>query len=452
MVVAGLGCGSDDAPDTSITVDSGIPDVAPDIADDELEPDDVDPDPGPDEDEPEIVDPDTVPDADETGSPCLAEDCPLPDHPCLEAVCVDGECAEAPGNQGAACQTDLCKPIGVCGAGECAQELDIDCDDDNPCTADGCKPDEGCIHQATEGNCDDGDPCTTKDFCGGGSCVPGGPLACDDGLECTDDACAPGVGCVHTSSDGGCLIEGECYAPGEHFGIFGDDACLVCDPEQDLSGWSFDPGGWLCGTDGSCDGLLWNVQQVCGPGTGECVDDLPVDCTGDGDPCLDYGCHPDDGCTTTPKADGTECGDGACNVHQWTPPPACDDGKCKEQPTVDCSAGDGPCRDGLCEPAGCVFYDAQPGTACQIGPSGVCEGSEWHPPDVCNAFGICIDGGAENCATAATICEDGVCTDTGCSITALPADTPCSPASCEDKCTAAPLSKCDGEGACIPGG
>jgi hypothetical protein len=52
--------------------------------------------------------------------------------------------------------------------------------------------------------CDDGDPCTLADACADGVCTGGAPRQCDDGNPCTDDACDPGVGCVHPFNAGPC--------------------------------------------------------------------------------------------------------------------------------------------------------------------------------------------------------------------------------------------------------
>jgi hypothetical protein len=65
--------------------------------------------------------------------------------------------------------------------------------------------------------CNDGNPCNGEETCNLElqGCNPGVPLECDDGLECTVDACDPEenpeTGCVHTLVD----EDGDGYAP-EH--------------------------------------------------------------------------------------------------------------------------------------------------------------------------------------------------------------------------------------------
>lgn len=82
-------------------------------------------------------------------------------------------------------------------------EVDADCDDGNPCTADRCEADEcgsdpppaGCC--GTNADCDDGNPCNV-DRCVDSACVHSGDVVpgccqsavdCDDGDLCSDERC-----------------------------------------------------------------------------------------------------------------------------------------------------------------------------------------------------------------------------------------------------------------------
>ena len=56
--------------------------------------------------------------------------------------------------------------------------------------------------------CDDGDPCNGDEGCAAGACTGGTPLTCDDGLDCTDDSCGVGVGCVFELNEQTCLDNG----------------------------------------------------------------------------------------------------------------------------------------------------------------------------------------------------------------------------------------------------
>lgn len=75
---------------------------------------------------------------------------------------------------------------------------DAECDDGNPCTGDACV--DGRCELAAEPidtDCSDDDLCNGKEACDGlGRCLEGTPLAVDDGVECTVDACDPATGVV----------------------------------------------------------------------------------------------------------------------------------------------------------------------------------------------------------------------------------------------------------------
>jgi hypothetical protein len=69
------------------------------------------------------------------------------------------------------------------------------CDDGNECTKDACKGEAGCENLALdEGECKDGDVCTVGDHCAAGECI-GLPSVCDDNDPCTDDSCDGLGGC-----------------------------------------------------------------------------------------------------------------------------------------------------------------------------------------------------------------------------------------------------------------
>lgn len=56
--------------------------------------------------------------------------------------------------------------------------------------------------------CNDGDLCNGQETCGeNGFCVPGEPLSCDDGIECTLNRCSPTLGCQFPAPD----LDGDGY-------------------------------------------------------------------------------------------------------------------------------------------------------------------------------------------------------------------------------------------------
>ena len=67
-------------------------------------------------------------------------------------------------------------------------ELDVDCDDNNTCTADSCV-DNVCVFTPLPDDtpCDDGLFCNGIDTCQAGECTEGTPPCPDDGNACTDD-------------------------------------------------------------------------------------------------------------------------------------------------------------------------------------------------------------------------------------------------------------------------
>jgi hypothetical protein len=95
---------------------------------------------------------------------------------------------DAAGNS-ASCTTTVTVPTGTC-------------DDGNPCTDDACVPASGCVHTTNTAPCNDHNTCTTADACSLGTCVGGQPLNCDDQNPGTADSCDPASGCIHAANDG----------------------------------------------------------------------------------------------------------------------------------------------------------------------------------------------------------------------------------------------------------
>ncbi len=174
--------------------------------------------------------------------------------PCTNDICnEDGQCIHK-GVAGVPCDDgSICTQTDKCLAGNCVGGNNLDCNDNDPCTADGCdpftgcthspasdavctddgnpctldqcqagqcvhKPNEGgactddgkpctvdvckngiCTHDIGSGPCDDGNPCTENDLCQGGACQAGTIKSCDDGKPCTQDSCDPTKGCLHNA-------------------------------------------------------------------------------------------------------------------------------------------------------------------------------------------------------------------------------------------------------------
>src|SRR5262249_46266806 len=135
------------------------------------------------------------------------------------AACIgDTECADG----------NLCDGIERCVGGSCVSSAPLVCDDGDPCTEDFCDPAAGCGHRDTacqttcgpgdDGvRCSDGSACTIGDRCGAGSCV-GTALACDDGDPCTADSCDVELGCIHLeqANPPACVSAATCAAAADH--------------------------------------------------------------------------------------------------------------------------------------------------------------------------------------------------------------------------------------------
>jgi len=152
-----------------------------------------------------------------------------------------------------------------------------DCDDNNPCTADACGSQGGCVHTPTTSGCDDKDPCTLGDACKDKACVAGAPLPCQDNNPCTQDACDDGKASTvgdQCDGKGGCAgtadvvkvcglaatLEGTCATVGVD-PVSG--ACVVT-PKNQLASCIAD----ACSSSGFCSGGL------CAVGDNTCFHDI----------------------------------------------------------------------------------------------------------------------------------------------------------------------------------
>jgi hypothetical protein len=239
-----------------------------------------------------------------------------------------------------ACTLDYC----LVEAGGVCENVPVDCNDKDLCTADTCDPVSGCVNVPVE--CDDGDA-TTIDYCGktlgcvhlipscgddGNSCFIEGydpatgkcysfPVSCDDGDKCTKDSCDPATGCYNSwvCSD--------------------NDPCTMDLCDEDSGGCSHVP---------HCDDANTCTLDECHPGTGQCTY-FPVNCD-DGDNSTVDSCDPIAGCKHAKKECIPEQPE-PCKVY-WNDPAT---GACLAAPK-DCDDHD-PCTNGdYCDPAtgGCV--------------------------------------------------------------------------------------------------
>jgi len=278
-----------------------------------------------------------------------------------------------------------CNGIETCVGGECVAGEAIVCDDAVPCTVDACDENTGlCIAVAVDDNCDDGNFCNGAETCDAVTdCQAGIPIACDDGVSCTDDSCDEGSDAcafepVHASGDDDSFCNGAETSDGLLSCQADDDftradlvACTLdsCDEANDECDHAPDDG--VCG-----DGVLCNGDEVCDP-IGGCGAGTPVDCGSDGIACTIEACDEATGeCAT--ELDNTLCDAGEF---------------CSES---GCILGD-PCNDAA---------QCQDGNACNG--AEICAPSIPMGPDVCQA-GPAIDCDDAIACTSDSCSEPGVC-------------------------------------------
>jgi cysteine-rich repeat protein len=180
----------------------------------------------------------------------------------------------------------------------------VSCDDGNECTTDACDPAVGCLRLPHDGqSCDDGNACTGADSCAATEChgtaIPGccaSDADCDDANPCTDDSCSMGS-CQNVSRD--CAVQDKCLAG--YCNAASGGACETTPVSCDDSN--------VC-TDDSCDPIFGCTHSPTAipPEAAEvsCTDTADNDCDGDVD---------------SADSDCWFCGDGVVQ-----PGEQCDDG------------------------------------------------------------------------------------------------------------------------------
>lgn len=121
-------------------------------------------------------------------SVCCNVDCGSDPHDCQ--ACAESAGAAADGNCGAASDITVCRAAAsACDVAESCNGTDTTCPADTVMVA------------GTA--CDDANVCNGAEMCDDvGECLPSAALDCDDGDECTADACDPESGCSSTPIEG----------------------------------------------------------------------------------------------------------------------------------------------------------------------------------------------------------------------------------------------------------
>ena len=292
------------------------------------------------------------------GRACVSNAQCLDDDPCTEDRCLDGWCRNPPLAEGTACDDGRwCTVDETCSGGVCGGGRPRDCPD----AEDGCGL----------GACDEAqDRCRVTSLADGSDC--------DDGRWCTvGDACQTGV-CQGAPRDCSAL-DGVCQQG-------------VCDEQAEACRAEDLPDGTACD-----DGLWCNLGETCSGGV----------CSG-GEPrnCADTACSDGVCDEVTDSCDGESLPPGSpCDDELWcTVDDQCDgQGGCAGSPR-DCSALDGPCREGICveQQQACVGDPINEGQPCD-------DGLWCTVADACQAGGC--TGQPRDCSAAAGECQVGVCDD-----------------------------------------
>ncbi|MFH1531664.1 MAG: hypothetical protein ABIK09_13140 [Pseudomonadota bacterium] len=413
---------------------------------------------------------------DNDAMPCADADACTIGETCAEGVCTGGQaancndgnpctddsCDPATGCQNtpntAACQDgDICTLNDQCDGGECKGGAPLDCDDNNPCTADQCESVQGCVHAPSSGDCNDNNPCTLGDHCDGGTCASTEIDTCNDGNSCTNDSCNPAQGCLHANNsnacdDGdGCTTADTCKSgvcEGVEADCNDDNVCTedYCIPSQGcvyLNNYADCDDGNAC-TDGdkcgggactgqasSCDDNNLCTNDSCNPTSG-CVyspNSVPCNdanaCT-QGDVCEDGACA---GGSELNCGDGNLCTDDSCNAvagcqhannsldcddnNTCTTGDVCTGGTCKGSGSLECDDAN-PCTKDICLPEGGCGHENLEG-ACS-------DNNACTVNDAC-VEGVCISGGAKDCDDS-NPCTDDACAQGG-ACTHLPNTADC---------------------------
>jgi hypothetical protein len=265
-------------------------------------------------------------------SPASIVTCPEPEGPqgiCQKAACdpVTANCSLVPDHEEFACSSSNKCTVGqVCQSGECVGGFSLNCDDSKTCTIDSCDPDLGCVHAPADSACSDGNVCTSSDYCLDGECTPGPLLLCDDSNPCTADTCEPELGCVHTPTiapDAFC-----CEQPSDCPPQFSSQP--TCDVPATCQGSSTVA---LC-ADNQCGSTVSQDDSACVLPANDCGLYKDILCNGESEQipkvCINF-CLSDQDCDPFAFCDGT-CKAKVAIGEQCTTDPQCESGNCSPSP------------------------------------------------------------------------------------------------------------------------
>ena len=352
--------------------------------------------------------------------------------PCQANVCVPktGLCVATNLPEGTPCDADssLCTDKDFCKGGVCAAGEPLACDDLNLCTDDACDPANGCTATVNTADCSDADPCTQGDNCKDGACKPGPTVSCGDGNVCTDDSCASAGGCLNanntlTCSDGDACTQADGCADGKCKAGAG----LICSDGKLCTDDSCDPIKacvYAANSDDCSDGEVCTQGDQCAGGV--CVPGILVNCD-DKNACTTDSCTVLGGCVhqnnSAPCSDDNAC----------TKSDVCTSGDCKPGAALNCNDGNGCTADSCSQVSGCANVPL--GLSCS-------DGSACTQGDKCVA-GQCVAGAAVTCDDKTPCTTDSCHVVKGCVF--VDNTLACTDG---DSCTVGDIC---GSGLCVPG-
>ena len=449
------------------------------------------------------------------GPDCETDDQCADDNPCTTNVCQGGACLSfgVPGccvnngqcSDGDPCTKDGCsgnecifEPIPGCGE-ECSPFDASACDDKNGCTLDQCingKCSNTAIPNCCGGDaeCDDGNPCTAQGCSADGVCqykpIPGccqTSAECNDGNPCTAEECSGATNtCQYKNIPGCCQTAADCppsdnlcakpQCVGGKCTVSTDPDCCTSDAQcADKDACTSD----TC-TDGTCSNLpiagCCTADTQCNDGNacttdscagGKCTSSAILGCCVQDSECSDgNGCTTDsctnNKCTSTPSnAAGCCTTDLQCSDSNGCTANACDNFNCTTQPVPGCCNSNAGCNDlndcttDLCQNKVCV-YEPTPG--CCATAEDCDDGSDCTTETCDAATGQCTYTTLPGCCTGDAECaDDNACTADSCvggscQNVGIPAccssDNQCPPPACKagacvaNKCTFSEIPGC----------
>ncbi len=264
------------------------------------------------------------------------------------------------------CYDDFyCNGEETCVDGQCQIGVIINCDDGVSCTLDACNEStDSCDNTPNDALCQDALYCNGEETCDAiMNCQAGTPVNCNDGVNCTLDACnETSDACDNTQNHGLCNDGLYCNGSEICHPVLdcqaGSDPCpeVPCDEENDHC---------ECLTDSDCDDdLFCNGEEICMDGA--CQPGTDVTCYDSVSCTIDTCNESTDTCENVPDDalcdDGLFCtGNETCNALT-----GCQIGS-DPCPNSDCDENTDECQ-GSCLPSGTRCYDNN--DCC----SGVCSG------------------------------------------------------------------------------